>query len=92
VRVPTSTSTCFASVTVTPVPAPRLRRANLGPDPEILRKQWMPVTRKIAVAGTPKIGRPDATYAPYPVTTAYVKSIYTLRTRTSESRPSIRTG
>jgi hypothetical protein len=37
----------------------------------------VPVTRKIAAAGTPKIGRPDATYPPYPVTTIYVKSIYT---------------
>ena len=77
VRVPTSTSTCFATVTVTPVPAARLRRANLRPDPELLLRERATPTRKMAAAGTPKIGRPDATYPPYPVTTIYVRSIYT---------------
>jgi hypothetical protein len=77
VWVPTSTSTCFKTVTVTPVPAPPLRRAELRPDPELLRKGWTPVTRVLSAARTPKIGRPDATYPPYPVTTIYVRSIYT---------------
>jgi hypothetical protein len=78
VRVATSTSTCFATVTVTPVSAPRLRRAEIRPDPELLLKERAPAwTRKMSAARTPVIGRPDATYPPYPTTTIYVRSIYT---------------
>lgn len=93
VMVPTSTSTCFATVTVTPTPVsgPPLRRANLRPNPELLlpravvadglvrvkgNDKRVAVTRNMAAA-TPKIGRPDFTYPPLPVTTIYVRSIYT---------------
>ena len=88
----TSTCFVTVTVTPTPVSGPPLRRANLRPNAESLlpravvadglarvkaNDKRVAVTRNMAAAATVKIGRPDFTYPPLPVTTIYVKSIYT---------------
>ncbi len=84
VRVPTGTSTCFFTVTVTPASGARLRRAgDASLQPDLAHDNGndnntdMVVDLKERAAVTPTIGKPDFTYPPYGVTTIYVKSIST---------------